>query len=240
MKIIKSFIFLALILSCSDKKTENQVSEFEKILGNDNVVTLNFLVSNFEKDFLARQYPNLNTENACRQFLTELRDKKTDNWMKISQKAIKKFKSSDLRLEMYKFPDSVWVLKNSTFDKIESDSLAFLETSGPYVKSRFKSTNPEGITKYRFGRSYGNIMHDSNFDSIIKRELEIPRINFIGKYFQALELIKNKSDFHREFFETKKSRGFLYPESIARVMLNYDIDLRDKLNRKIIVLEFIY
>ncbi len=75
MKIIKSFIFLALILSCSDKKTENQVSEFEKILGNDNVVTLNFLVSNFEKDFLARQYPNLNTENAYRQFLTELRDK---------------------------------------------------------------------------------------------------------------------------------------------------------------------
>ena len=43
--------------------------------------------------------------------------KKNENWKSISEKARNKFKSSDLRLEMYEFPDSVWILKNSTFDK---------------------------------------------------------------------------------------------------------------------------
>ena len=150
MKIIKIFILIALIISCSDKKSENKKSEFDKILGKENVATLDFLVSDFENDFLKRQYPNLDTENAYRQFLTELRDEKTENWKRISQKARDKFKSSDLRLEMYEFPDSVWVLKNSTFDKIEADSLVFLESSIPYVKSRFKYTNLDGTTEYTF------------------------------------------------------------------------------------------
>ena len=55
-----------------------------------------------------------------------------------------------------------------------------------------------------------------------------------------LESIKDKSNFIEEFFDTKKSFGLLIPKSTARVMLNYDIDLNDKLNRKIIVLELVY
>ena len=57
---------------------------------------------------------------------------------------------------------------------------------------------------------------------------------------QALETVKNKSDFINEFYDTKKSARFLFPKSTARVMLNYNIDLNDKLNRKIIVLELAY
>ena len=67
-----------------------------------------------------------------------------------------------------------------------------------------------------------------------------PSFNYIGKYLQALESIKEKGEFHKEFYDTKKSAGFLFPESTARIMLNYDIDLNDKLNRKIIVLELAY
>ena len=68
-KILLPFIFLLLIISCADKKSEKQTSEFDKVLGIENVATLNFLVSDFENDFLKRQYPNLDTENAYRQFL---------------------------------------------------------------------------------------------------------------------------------------------------------------------------
>ncbi|WP_445738558.1 hypothetical protein [Mariniflexile sp.] len=138
MKILKTFIFLALIISCAEKKTEENILEFDKVLGKENVVTLDFIVSDFENDFLKRQYPNLNTENAYRQFLTDLRDDKTKNWKRISEKAIEKFESSELRLQMYEFPDSVWILKNSSFDKIESDSVSFLNIPYPYIKSRFK------------------------------------------------------------------------------------------------------
>ncbi|WP_166966800.1 hypothetical protein [Yeosuana marina] len=241
MKILKTFIFLILIISCSDKKTEHEISEFDKILGKENVATLDFLVSDFENNFLKIQYPNLDTEDAYRQFLTELRDEKTGNWKRISKKAKDKFKSSDLRLEMYEFPDSVWIIENSALDKIESDSIDFIRIPVPYVKSRFKYTNPNGATEYTFSRgSSVDVRPNSNFDSIISQELETARINFVGKYLQAIESIKNKSDFHKEFYDTKKDFGYLFPKSTARVMLNYDIDLNDELNRKIIVLELVY
>ncbi|MDB9954717.1 hypothetical protein OAD49_04060 [Flavobacteriaceae bacterium] len=239
-KILIQFLFLLLIISCADKKSENQASEFDKVLGIENVATLDFLVSNFENDYLKRQYPNLDTENAYRQFLTELRDEKTENWKRVSEKARDKFKLSDLRLEMYEFPDSVWILKNSTFDKIESDSLNFLDSPIPYIKSRYKYTNPDGTTEYTYSRSFGENISEVDYDSIINREMNSPDFNYIGKYLQALESIKDKGEFHKEYYKTKKSAGFLFPESTARVMLNYDIDLDDKLNRKIIVLELAY
>ncbi len=216
------------------------MSEFDKVLGNENVATLNFLTSDFENDFLKRQYPNLSTENAYQEFLTDLRDGKTDNWQSISKKAREKFKSSDLRLEMYEFPDSVWILENSTFDKIESDSLNFWYSPVPYVKSRYKYTNPNGTTEYTYSRGSIEFIPNPDFDSVINRELITPRMNYIGKYLQALKAIKDKSEFHKEFYERKNSVGFLPSESTSRFMLYKNIDLNDKLNRKIIVLEFLY
>jgi hypothetical protein len=202
MKIIKLFIFIALIISCSDKKTEDKISEFDKVLGKENVATLDFLVSDFENDFLKRQYPNLDTENAYRQFLTEIRDRKFENLKSVSQNASEKFESSGLKLEMYEFPDSEWILKNSSYDKIESDSVSFLDSPFPYVKSRFKYINPDGTIEYVYGRGSG-LSPNSNFDSIIKSELKTAQINYVGKYIQALGTIKDKSKFHREFYEKK-------------------------------------
>ena len=182
----------------------------------------------------------MDTENAYRKFLTEIRDEKTENWKSISEKARNKFKASDLRLEMYEYPDSVWILKNSTFDKIESDSLNFIKSTFPYVKSRYKHTDSDVTIEYFYSRSSGKNISEVDYDSIIDREMNSPIFNYIRKYLQALESIKDKGKFQKEFYVTKNSAGFLFPESTARVMLNYDIDLNDKLNRKIIVLELAY
>ena len=225
------------ITSCSDKKSENETSEFDRVLGEENVKTLDLLVSDFESDFLKRQYPDLNTEDAYRQFLNELSDQKTADWKGISQKSRDQFESSDLRLEMYEFPDSVWILKNSSFDKIESDSVAFLEDPNPYIKTRFKHTNPDGTTEYSFSRG-GEITPGADYDSIIYQESKTPRINYDGKYLKALESIKDKSNFHRMLFEMKKDGQFLFPYQTAQAMLDFDLDLNSELNRKIIVLEF--
>lgn len=240
MKIFKLSIFLILIISCSDKKTEHRISEFDKVLGNDNVATLDLLTSDFENDFLKRQYPNLNTEKAYQKFLTDLRDGKTDNWQSVSKKARKTFKSSELRLEMYEFPDSVWILENSTFDKIESDSLNYMHSRVPYIKSRFRYINQDGTTEYTYSRSSIEFTPNPDYDSIINRELITPEVNYIGKYLQALKSIKDKSEFHKEYYERKSNAGFLPSESTSQFMLYKNIDLNDKLNRGIIVLEFIY
>ncbi|MBP0904082.1 hypothetical protein ACFSKN_08970 [Mariniflexile gromovii] len=239
IKTLIPFTFLMLIIGCADKNTEENRTKFDKILGAENVETVDYLVSDFENDFLKRQYPNLDTENAYRQFLTEHRDDNTEKWNSISQKARNKFKASKLRLEMYEFPDSVWILKNSTFDKIESDSLPFVDIPFPYIKSRYKYTNPNGTTDYTYSRSYRENISETHYDSIINQEMNSPRFNYIGKYLQALESIKNKSNFHQEFYDKKRSLGVLYP-MLADVMLLENIDLNDKLNRRLIVLELIY
>ncbi|HLV39754.1 hypothetical protein [Xanthomarina sp.] len=232
-------MFIALIISCSDKKTADKISEFDKVLGKENVATLDFLVSDFENSFLKRQYPNLNTVNAYRQFLLQLRDRKTENLKTISQNAEKKFRLSKLILEIYKFPDSVWVLENSSFDKMESDSFPVMRNDFPYVKLRYKHINSDGSSDFTYSRKYGEIRPNSNFDSIINRELNTVKVNYTGKYYQALGEIKNKSKFHQEFYEKKISSGSLYP-MLADVMLLEKIDLNDKINRRIIVLELVY
>ncbi len=237
MRIIIIFILISFSISCSDKKNE---SEFDKVLGKENIETLDFLVSDFENDFLKRQYANLDTENAYRQFLTELRDDKIENWKEISQKARHKFDSSDLRLEMYEFPDSVWVLKNSSFDKIESDSLPFLESPVPYVKSRFKYKNPDGTIEYTYSRGGGQIKITDNFDSIVKSELKRPRFNFIGSYLMAIKSVSKESEFLNEFYGIKNGVGIISPQLTAKVMLEKNVDLNNPTIRKIIVLEMAY
>ncbi|WP_159020381.1 hypothetical protein [Algibacter sp. L3A6] len=56
---------------------------------------------------------------------------------------------------------------------------------------------------------------------------------------QALKTIKIKSDFHKEFYEKKRSSCSLFA-MIADVMLRENVDLKDKLNRRIFVLELVY
>ncbi|MCL5128918.1 hypothetical protein [Algibacter sp. L4_22] len=165
--------------------------------------------------------------------MTKIRDREFKNLKQVSQKASEKFESSDLMLEMYEFPDSVWILKNSFFDKIESDSLQFLESPFPYVKYRFKYINPDGEIEYTYGRGSG-LSPNTDFDSVINSKLKSARINYTGKYIQALETIKDKSEFHEEFYIKKRSLGSLYL-MLADVML-----LKNKLNRRIIVLELVY
>ena len=96
MKFIFLNIILLLTFSCSNEK---DIAEFEKVLGKENSETLTYLVNDFESDFLKRQYPNLDTKNAYKQFLTELSKGETEYWKKISKSSREYLKECDLRLE---------------------------------------------------------------------------------------------------------------------------------------------
>lgn len=56
---------------------------------------------------------------------------------------------------------------------------------------------------------------------------------------QALKTLKSKSDFHKEFYDKKRSIGSLFP-MLVDVMLRENVDLIDKLNRRIFVLQLVY
>lgn len=212
-------MFLALIINCSDKKAEEKIAEFDRILGKENIATLNYLISDFENDFLKSQYPNLNTENAYEQFLIEIRDGKTNYWKRISQKARDKFKSSDLRLEIYEFPDSVWIEGND-------------------IKSRFAYKNDDGSTDYGIG--FHSVNLKVNIDSLIQAEYNTSRLNYAGKYMQAIDKIKNENGFLEIFYDVKNTAGYIHPEIMAEILLKQKPDFANRIVKSLIVSEFVY
>ena len=144
MKFIKAAIVIVFISACSNKQAKDRISNFENVLGKENSKMLTYLVSDFEKDLLKRQYPSLSTKLAYKKLLQEIRDGETQSFKKLSKKSIEKYNTSNLKKEEYRFPDSVWVVENSERDNIEDDSIEKIKLPFPFIKSRFKYINDEG------------------------------------------------------------------------------------------------
>ena len=220
MKIIKFFILLLFFTNCSEKKSENNQTEFHKILGEENCNTLNYLISDFENDFLKRNYPNLNIEKAYRQFLTDLKDEKIDFWWnQISKKSKDTFINSKLRLEVYKFPDSVWV-------------------DGNYIHSSYTYINSDKYIKN--GSAQYSIYPTENIDSIIRAEYKTPRNNGIGKYLNGIKAIKNESKFLESFYDVKETAGYIHPIVMAEILLKTNPDFSNSVVKSLILMEFVY
>lgn len=229
-----------LFLLCYSLQVVGQeVSLFDQVLGIEQAKTLNSLVEDFENNFLRKNYPDLQTTDAYRQFLLDVREENQFAFS-ISKEAQNRFEASSLRYEVYKYPDSVWILPNSSYDKIESDSITLLRSDFPYLKTRYKYELADGSYEYTYSRG-GNIelVNKSKYDSIIAAKLKQPEFNTIGSYIQALEAIKDLNPFLTEFYEVKNSSGILHPY-MAGAFITRGANLDDKVIRKIIVLEFVY
>ncbi len=219
MKILKTLIILFIIVSCSNKKTKNQITEFDKILGMENSQTLNSLVSDFEKDILIKTYPRLKTEKAYKQFLVDVNENQLTFWNKISTQSRKKFNDSKLKLEIYEFPDSVWI-------------------EGTDIKSRFAFKNDDGTTDYGIG--FHSVNLKKNIDSLIQAEYKTPRMNYVGKYMQAINKVKEENDFLEAFYDVKETAGFIHPEIMAGILLKKNPDFSNPITKGLIVMEFGY
>ncbi|WP_458626482.1 hypothetical protein [Winogradskyella sp. PC D3.3] len=219
MKFIKLTIILLLTFSCSNEK---KIAQFEKVLGKENSETLTYLVNDFESDFLKRQYPNLDTKNAYKQFLTDLKNGRTDLLESVSKESRKRFEQSNLKHEIYSYVDSVW---------IENDFL---------IKKRFVNKSLNGIIQYSVQTQSGNIPSNFNKDSLIIAEMDSRTLNNLGKYWIALDSIKNQNDFIKEYYKFKIPMGFLHPEIVSNMMLNSDLNFSDYYIKRIIITDFIY
>jgi len=229
-----------LISSCSTSNTTKHSLEFETIIGKDNYNTMKLLTVEFEKNILKESYPTLSIEKAYEKFLIDIGKGKFDHWNKISSENRAQFQKSDLRLEIYEFPDSVWVMNNSKMDKIEQDSVAFLYSSSPYLKSRYKYKNLDGTFEYLYSRKSIDNLNLINRDSLIQNEYKIPRLNYAGKYLQALKTINNDNDFFNIFYDIKDTSGYISPDVMARILLNNKPDFSNDITKFLIVIEFGY
>jgi len=230
MKFINLIIILLLTFSCSNEK---EIAEFEKVLGKENSETLTYLVNDFESDFLKRQYPNLDTKKAYKQFLTELSKGQTEYWKKISESSREYLEKSNLRLEIYSVPDSIWIERDP-----EKLTLSFSDV--PMLKIKRKYLMPDGT--FGFSTSESSFRHKEPIDedSIIESRKNWVDINYVGSYSRALNSIPNKSRFLIGYLDIREAAGTIDPMLIANRMLESKVDIDDYFIKRLIITEIVY
>ncbi|WP_025743533.1 hypothetical protein [Aquimarina pacifica] len=229
MKYIKPFLILILLVSCSDEK---QISEFENVLGKENSQTLTYLVSDFENDFLKKNYPNLNTEQAYRNFLTKLENNVAVNWKKQSEQSRKIFDNSKLKLEIYSIPDSIWIER--------SPKKRTLSNTGPTIIIKRKSLKSDGTFEFSTSETSFRYPDSVNEDSIINSQKRYVAINYFGKYRNALNSVSKHHKFIEKYLYMTELAGILDPRLVAAEMLNMNVDFSDYFIKRLIVTEIAY
>jgi len=230
MKFINLIIILLLTFSCSNEK---EIEEFEKVLGKENSETLTYLVNDFESDFLKRQYPNLDTKKAYKQFLTELSKGQTEYWKKISESSREYLEKSNLRLEIYSVPDSIWIEHDP-----EKLTLSFSDV--PMLKIKRKYLMPDGTFGFSTSESSFRYKEPIDEDSIIESRKNWVDINYVGSYSRALNSISNKSRFLIGYLDIREAAGTIDPMLIANRMLESKVDIDDYFIKRLIITEIVY
>jgi hypothetical protein len=224
MKIIKTLIILLLIISCSNKK---QITEFEEILGDENSKTLTHLVDDFETEFLKKYYSHLDISKAYRQFVIDVKKQGGFNFSNnISEKSKLIFEQSNLRLEIYSIPDSIWIKHSNNV---------------VVTKIRYKNLTSDGTFQFNTSESSYNDDGIINKDSILNTiNKNHGGMNFSGRYKKALETIFQESGFVNEYIDTKDAAGSGNPSIFVSRILSSNIDFKDYFIKRLILTELVY
>jgi hypothetical protein len=202
----------------------SQQKEFEKILGKENVETLNSLIENFETKTLKNKYPNLKTENAYKEFLKDILKY---NYSLLENKI---FPESKLKLNIYCISDSTWVEERELSSGKKSEM----------VKTKYKCLNPNGKVIYSSSISYC-CNEKSKTLKHVENQKEDVQINFNSIYLKALEEIPNKSKFVEYYLENiKMTADPIHPFWMSQYILKNDIDINDYLTKRLIFINMFY
>lgn len=213
--IVISLLFLG---SCSSLRSTKKIESFEKTLGIDNSKVLSDYVQAFESQVLKKKYPSLTTDKAYSKLLSEkpysiapmkLYDLFTDY-------DLDEYFESQLWHEIYAPVDSVWI-ENSQ------------------LNARFVYLSEDG--KKKVGQSGGISVNEINKDSIIYRELSICHFNNQGKYWHAIESIRDDVPFLEEFYSAKTRMSYIGIGHFSAMVNRHKLDLNSYLVRRIIAVE---
>ncbi|TXG34852.1 hypothetical protein [Seonamhaeicola maritimus] len=225
MKILKFITILLLLIGCSENN--NRTTEFDKILGKENSQTLDLLLSEFENDFLKRQYPELEKNKAYKKFVSEISLGETSHFVKISKKHKDLLTKNTLYHEIYCVMDSTWIEKNPWNDKT-------LLVKGRTKCLKLDGTYENGSMEMPFDE------REISKDSIKKKYMTFVETNYTGKYLKALNSISGESDFLKSFVKDRNDFGIIPGEFIAKRMLTHNVDFDDYYIQRIIALELSY
>jgi hypothetical protein len=201
----------------------SQQIEFEKVLGKENVETLNSLIENFETKTLKKEYPNLNTENAYKEFLKDILK---NNFVK----GRKNFPETKLKLNIYCVPDSIWIEER----KLSSGK------KGEMIKTKNKCLNPGGDIIYTNSTTHCCNKKSETLE-LLEKQKEYVQVNMIGSYIRALEKVSNQSEIIESYLENiKMTADPIRPYAMADYILRNNINTNDYFIKRLIFINMIY
>ncbi|PHS04378.1 MAG: hypothetical protein COA88_13580 [Kordia sp.] len=221
MKYLIILIVSISFLGCSNNE---QIAEFEKVLGYENSETLTLMVFDFENGFLKNKYPNLTPERAYKKLLIEMRDNKDFSWGKLPKFNKTRFEKSRLKYEIYSYVDSVWT-----------------ETGeNPKMVLQYKVLNGDGNFITRVTELSHNPQVDKVNDSIIKNYYTWTDLNYEGRYWKALKKVHKSNQFISNYLEVAVTGGPVQPELLIDELLNSNPNYSDYFIKRIIVTNISY
>ena len=231
MKFIKIFLILFLIIGCSNQK---KIAEFENILGYEESNTLTYLVEDFENNYLKKIYPNKNINEAYHSFLTDL--KKTGDFPSldnISKESYQKFDDSNLKLQIYGKPDSIWIEKGKTPSLMIK--WKFLTQNEKFV---YQLTESSPVSYYSGSRRI--FLNKNNSDSIIDFAKNHTKVHPDGSYIKAIKSISGESRFIKEYCNYRDTFGDTNPSIFVNRLLDMKPDFNDYFIKRTIIIELVY
>ena len=206
----------------------SQQIEFEKTLGKENIETLNSLIRDFETRTLKNEYPNLNTENAYKEFLKDI--------LKYNYSILENeiFPESKLKMHIYCVPDSTWVKER----ELSSGKKSRMDKS-KYI-TKYKCLNPKGKVIYS-GSAYFYNNEMKKALKLVENQKDDVQINFNSIYLKALEEIPNKSKFVKYYLENIKMTGDpIHPFLMSHYILKNNIVINDYFTKRLIFINMFY
>lgn len=190
---------------------------FRNTLGGENYLALEDYVISFENNLLKRKYPNSKVENAYRKITYEPVENLRSIFKRyFDEPSKKKFLESQLWNEIFAPADSVWM---------DDDAIVVR-----FIYRSIKGDIPVSLADDRLPKPH-------QIDSTKNEMLKWVDFNKEGKYFQALQKLRNRNRFFEEYVETKNIFGVITPGAFNYLIENCNPDLDDKLNKIIIAVE---
>ncbi len=209
---------------------QSQQVEFEKVLGKENVKTLNYLIKDFEENILDKLYPNQNIQDKYKNFIVDYSKKKIDVNSENFKRNKKKFDESKLKYFIY----------------CEKDSIYF----GKSIYNP-KDIRKKIICKYKCfdtDKTFKNWYQETTYsedEKRLKRDISLfekrREFNTRGFFLKALKKVPNKSDFLKLYLEEIELTGEAMSYSrMPYILLKNKVNLNDYFVKRLILIEFMY
>ncbi|MEP0365715.1 MAG: hypothetical protein ABJN36_09535 [Cyclobacteriaceae bacterium] len=223
-------VWLLILTFITHGQTDDRISKFEKALGEEESKALNTIVLEFDK-FL-QEVMNYQDVVDSRQTYVELFaygkpwfDFSDERFIKLSRLNMK----SGLKSALGHYPDTVWIADDSVY----------------YIYDYH--LNPDTtIFSFAFYKKSDRDLRDIQLSNLSPEELETltqrfysyGNFDFTDKYFQALNQVKDDSDFLLEYCEALLEVGDVPLSLSSYGLLNSSPDFSDYFIQRIIVVEY--